>query len=104
MKGEESFLSATTPNQPGSFNGDPYGSVGLAEATGGTKPMTPYGAGSNPNATAPVNPAYDQPAKGTGQQPGEFPVRAAAGFGNSNAPANQPLPSDVSNPTVRTGQ
>jgi hypothetical protein len=104
FKGGESFLAATTPNPPGTWQGDPGTSVGIAESTGGLNAKTPYGAGANPNATATLNPGYDQPLKGVGQQPGEYPVRAAAGFGNSNSPANQPMPNDASAISVRTGQ
>jgi len=96
-------MASTTPNPPATWTGDPYTGVGLAESTGGRNTVTPYGAGANPNANAPLNPRFDQPAKGVGQQPGENPVQAAPGFGNSNSPGNQPQPQDVSSITVRTG-
>jgi hypothetical protein len=74
--------------------GDPYSFGGVGEATGGLKPQTNYGAGSDPNSPAPVNGAFDQPEYGSGQQPGEAPNVAAPGHGQDNGPSLQPRPSD----------
>ncbi len=91
-KGWESFTTATEPNsfQAPAVKGDPYGFGGVAVASGGLKPQTNYGAGSDPNSKGPVNPSFDQPEKGSGQQPGEYPNVAAPGFGQDNGPGMQP--------------
>ena len=98
FKGYESFSSSTTP-RPESFDypkpGDPYGDNGVGDATGGLKSGTRYGLGARANGD--VRPGYDQPAKGSGQQAGEYPNVARAGHAQSNAPAFQPSPSDVGN-------
>lgn len=98
FKGYESFSSATTP-RPESFDypkpGDPYGSKGLADPTGGLIPGTRYGLGAKANGN--VRPGYDQPQKGSGQQEGEYPNVALAGHAQTNAPSFQPSPSDVGN-------
>ena len=114
--GVDSFVSATTPNPPigaAEWKGDHYTSSGVAEASGGTLAKTQYGnvypheegqrGGTRP-AAAKLNPSFDQPAKGTGNQPGEYPVESNPGTGHSNAPANQPLPGQVDDTTVRRGQ
>lgn len=101
-KGWESFTSATNV-QPGLGSpanpnrlvpGDPYAFGGIGPANGGLKPATNYGLGSNPNSTATVNPKFDQPEYGSGQQPGELPNEAVPGARQTNAPAMQPLPGD----------
>ncbi len=105
FKGGESFTSATTPNEPavaGQTNSDKYGSGGLADATGGLKPKTHYTEGERAGTTDKLDPVLNQPANGSGQQPGENGVGAAPGFGNNNSPASQPKPSDVNNVSART--
>lgn len=114
--GVDSFVSATTPVAPleseGQWTGDPYTASGVALASGGTEPNAQYGnVVGQPNARGgsrpypgPLNPSFDQPAKGVGNQPGEYPVEANPGTGHSNAPANQPLPGAVDDTTVRRGQ
>jgi hypothetical protein len=96
FKGYESFSSVTTP-MPEVYQtpkkGDPYGYGGVADATGGLDPKTRYGQGSNNAGT--VRPGYDQPQKGSGNQPGEYPNVAAPGHAQTNAPAYQPSPSDI---------
>ncbi len=103
FKGYESFESATTvPDQPRVLAGDPGASGGIASASGGTKTVTRYGEGSRATAPEPLNPAYDQPAKGSGQQPGEGTVEAAPGYGHANGPAFQNTPGSVSSTTTRS--
>jgi hypothetical protein len=101
FKGVESFISATTPNPEGSWSGDPYTGIGYAEASGGTNTKTRYGAGAKQTTSAPLDPVFDQPAKGTGHHPGENPGSAAAGFGLSNGPGMQPSVGDASSTAVR---
>lgn len=111
FKGVESFHSATTPVQYTSklpdeqkaWKGDKYGFGGVANGSGGLKAQTSYGAGSNPDSTEPVDPHYDQPAKGTGQQPGEFNGQPAGGYGQTNSPLNQPAASDAHSLSARSG-
>jgi hypothetical protein len=97
FEGGESFVSSTQP-QPrpdgryGTWSGDPFTSAGIADASGGTRTEVNYGQGADPTAPGQLNPAFDQPAKGTGLRPGEQVRASAPGFGNTNAPANQPLP------------
>jgi len=99
FKGVESFKTATTPVNYAQerlmehTKGDPYANGGIAYASAGSRLKTRYGIGANANSTEKVNPKLDQPAKGSGQQPGEEGGDAAPGYGKSNAPANQPLPS-----------
>ena len=94
FKGYESFEAATSPMEyKYPKKGDPYGNGGIADASGGLNPKTRYGLGAQENG--PILPGYDQPQKGTGQQPGEYPNVAAAGHAQTNAPAFQPSPSDV---------
>ena len=97
FKGGESFASATTPHEPkASYQGDPYSNGGIADATGGAKPETRYGMGAKTGAAAKPNYNYDQPAKGSGQQPGENP-----GTGVGNAPVQQGKPSEYTTATGR---
>jgi hypothetical protein len=106
-KGIESFTSASTPVPPlggAEWGGDPYAKGGIAEASGGTQPQTNYGKGARAGGAANVDPVYDQPAKGSGSQPGEFTSEARGGFGKSNGPGLQPSPSDVNSLSGRAGQ
>ena len=93
FKGVESFEKATTPvdyaQQSKDVQGDPYANGGIAYASAGKRIHTRYGTGANLSSTDKVDPKMDQPAKGTGQQAGELGSDAAAGHGQSNAPANQ---------------
>lgn len=106
--GIDSFTSATTPvpplGQSDQWKGDPGAAAGVAEASGGTMPATPYGNTARTYATGKIDPSFDQPAMGTGKEPGEYPVEARAGFGNSNAPGNQASPSEANNPTAQGGR
>ena len=96
FKGYEGFVNATTP-RPDLYaypkHDDPYGDGGVADATGGLDPRTPYGKGARQDAT--VVPAYDQAQKGSGQMEGEYPNVARGGHAQTNAPSFQPSPSDV---------
>ncbi len=98
FKGVESFEKATTPvdyakqNVENGVKGDPYANGGIAYASAGKKTHTRYGLGADAQSTGKVDPMLDRPAKGSGQQPGEQGGEAAAGHGQSNAPANQPGP------------
>jgi hypothetical protein len=103
-KGWESFYSATTsqakreaeyPTLNGKIRGNPAGFGSLAGANGGLLTKTNYGAGADANSSASVNPAFDQPEKGSGQQAGEYPNEAAAGYAQDNGPALQPQPDAV---------
>lgn len=98
FKGYEGFVEATTP-RPDLYeypkHSDPYGDGGVADATGGLDPRVQYGKGAQDKGT--VMPGYDQPAKGSGQMPGEYPNVAQSGHVQSNAPSFQPSPSDVGN-------
>lgn len=102
----ESFSSATTPHDQSAvtWKGDPYTFGGIGNATGGRDARSSYSQGANPNATAPLDPLYDQPAKGTGLHPGEPTVENRAGFGKTNAPALQPAPGTVGASTVRSAR
>jgi len=101
-KGWESFTSATTafPAGPAPIKGDPYGFGGVGGANGGLIAKTNYGAGANENSTAKVDNSFDQPEKGSGQQPGELPNVATPGNGQSNSPANQPGAGDTTDTAV----
>ena len=86
VKGFESFKSATTPTEfKDQYVGDKYSNGGIADATGGVKPDAQYGAGAKKGAGVVMNTQYDQPAKGTGNQPGEN-----SGTGKGNGPVMQP--------------
>jgi hypothetical protein len=101
-KGWESFTSATNlqpglgqPTNPSRVvPGDPYAFGGIGAANGGLKPTTNYGLGADRNSPAPVNPKFDQPEMGSGQQPGELSNKAVPGARETNAPAMQPQPGD----------
>jgi len=100
FQGGEAFSSALTPvdyaaerQKPGAWKGDPYAFGGSADASGGTKPQTSYGAGARPDSSEPFDVRMNNPAKGTGRNPGEFPTYADPSYGNSNAPFAQPRPS-----------
>jgi hypothetical protein len=104
--GIDSFDAATTPVPrigDAAWKGDKYAYAGAAGASGGTKPDTQYGDTAR-GTRGKLNPSFDQPAKGVGQQPGEYPVEANVGFGHSNAPANQPSPNQANDITTRGGQ
>jgi hypothetical protein len=94
FKGVEGFEKATTPvdyvqqNKENNVQGDPYANGGIAYASAGKRVHTRYGTGANMGSTDKIDPKMDQPAKGTGQQPGEL-GGDADGHGQSNAPANQ---------------
>ena len=92
LKGVEGFKSATTPVDYKNGVGDPYASGGIANATGGLDVTTSYGQGAKDKPTGVLNAKLDQPAKGTGNLPGEQTQAAAAGYGNLNGPAYQPTP------------
>lgn len=104
FKGYEAFRQSTTPGigggpYPTDTNfGDPYGNGGTADASGGLNPGTRYGEGAQANGK--VVPGYDEPSKGSGNQPGEYPNVALEGHAQTNAPAFQPKPGNVSN-TIR---
>jgi hypothetical protein len=107
FKGWESFESATTPfhrDNSSDWHGDPGSAGGVAMASGGTKTQTTYGAGAKADAAAPLNASYDQPAKGSGQQPGEGTIEAAPGFGNANGPAFQNTPGSVESASTHSKQ
>ncbi len=89
FKSPDSFISATTKADFKSpVKGDKYGNGGIADATGGTKDATQYGAGAKKGPGTVMNVDRDQPAKGSGTQPGENP-----GASHSNGPVNQGDPS-----------
>ena len=92
FKGVEGFRAATTPVDYKDGQGDPYTKGGIADATGGVVTGAQYGTGARKNPMGTLNPKLDQPAKGSGQEPGEQSQAASAGHGNSNAPSSQPLP------------
>ena len=100
-KGWESFTSATTPNAPvvasggRALAGDPYAFGGVGSANGGLKPETNYGIGSDANSAGRVNASFDQPEKGSGQQPGDYPNEGGPGAGKENGPALQPTPDQL---------
>ena len=102
FKGYESFSKATDPSWSGSpvtaKFGDPYGNGGTADASGGLNPSTRYGLGAQKGGK--ILPGFDEPSKGSGTQPGEYPNVAAEGHAQTNAPAYQPKPGSVSN-TIR---
>jgi hypothetical protein len=111
-KGWESFTSATNPNpplgqptNPGKVvSGDAYTFGGIDYASGGLKPQTNYGIGSDPNSTARVDNRFDQPEMGSGQASGDLPNEAVAGAAQENGPGLQPQPGDLaSGPTVAHG-
>jgi len=113
FKGVESFNSATThvkytsslpKGTPGKWEGDPYSFGGVANGSGGQNAKTAYGTGADPNSTDKVDSNMDQPAKGVGQQPGEFHVDGGNGYGITNAPVAQPSPSDVNSLGARNGK
>jgi|GEM_PF-943427 len=110
FQGKEAFLSSTTPveyaanRRDDGWKGDPYAFGGSADASGGLKSQTSYGAGSNPRSTEPIDPTYDRPAKGTGQHPTDQPVQAAPGHGLVNAPSFQPQAGSSESPTVRSAR
>lgn len=93
FKGYESFTAATSPNTAPAQRGDVYGNGGTADASGGLTEDVQYGRGASAAGT--VKPSYDQPQKGSGNLPGEYPNVASSGHAQTNAPAFQPSPSDV---------
>jgi hypothetical protein len=79
-KAAESFISAVTPNEEKPrYMGDKHSNGGMGGANSGTK--LGYESGSRNVGTVST---YDDPAKGTGNQPGENP-----GAGGPNGPAMQ---------------
>jgi hypothetical protein len=103
FKGWESFSSAVSvPDAPRTLPGDPGASGGIAMATGGHDTVTRYGEGARKDVTAPLSPSYDQPAKGSGQQPGEGTIEAAPGYAHENGPSMQNLPGAVSSSSTRS--
>lgn len=79
-KAAESFISATTPHEEKPrYMGDKGSNGGMGGANSGTK--LAYESGARAKGTVS---AYDDPAKGTGQQPGENPSA-----GGPNGPAMQ---------------
>ncbi len=97
FKGGESFISATTPRAYPNGQGDPYSNGGIAGATGGTNVKTHYGEGARKSPTGTLDAKLDQPAKGSGQRPGEQPQEGVAGYGNVNAPIAQPGAGETNN-------
>lgn len=94
VKGFESFHSATQPVEfKDRYEGDKYSNGGIADATGGKNVSTQYGVGAKTGANAKMNPAYDQPAKGTGQLTGENPGTKPS---TGNGPIMQPEPGQAS--------
>lgn len=93
FKGPESFVQATTPNPPTNWAGDAYSWGGIADATGGLQDQVQYGTGARKGAG--VFPSYDDPAKGTGLQPGEIPGENVPWWAGQNAPAWQPRPGEI---------
>jgi hypothetical protein len=94
VKGFESFQSATQPVKfKDRYEGDKYSNGGIADATGGKDVSTQYGVGAKTGAEAKMNPAYDQPAKGTGQLTGENPGTKPS---SGNGPIMQPEPGQAS--------
>jgi hypothetical protein len=85
-KSWDSFISATTPNPPGQWKGDPYASAGIADSTGGLNTKNPYSQGAKTRTTAPLDAAFNRPNYGTGQRPGEIPGTG----GGPNGPVAQP--------------
>jgi len=105
FKSWESFESATTPAARASeWKGDEGSFGGIQEATGGLKSQTSYGFGARNNTTAKLNASYDQPAKGSGQQPGENTVEAAPGYGKINSPAFQSSPETIGTSSMRSAR
>ena len=103
FKGLESFESATSVSgTERTLPGDPGASGGISTASGGTKTVTRYGEGARKTAPEALVPAYDQPAKGSGQQPGEGTIEAAPGYGHANGPAFQNAPGAVSSTSTRS--
>lgn len=108
FKGVEAFKTSSTPvdyqanrEKPDAWQGDPYANGGSANASGGLNTVTNYGAGARSDAPERLNPKYDQPQKGSGQNPGEYTNQGAPGFGVTNAPALQPQPESVNGPSAR---
>ncbi|MFZ4508430.1 MAG: hypothetical protein ACOYON_12120 [Fimbriimonas sp.] len=95
LKGIESFQSATTPNPPATWKGDPYASGGIAGATGGLSSKTSYGHGAKKSTDQVTDPVLNRPMKGSGEGPGARISTMPGGYGTPNAPANQPMPSSV---------
>ncbi len=90
FKSPESFMSATTKQEfKDKYQGDKYSNGGVASATGGLKVDTQYGTGAKTGPGTVMNTDRDQPAMGSGSQPGDNP-----GIGPSNGPVNQGDPSD----------
>ena len=103
FKGGESFVSSTVPNEASAgWKGDAYSDGGYANPSGGLKPGTRYGAGANPEGQ-PL-PGYDQPAKGSGLQPGEVPPSNAPWWAQQNAPVWQTAPGNENAKGTRVPQ
>lgn len=103
FKGGESFASATTPNPVKTSDWkDPYASGGLGDATGGLQPKTRYSVGAKTTGTGSVDASYNQPAYGTGNQPGENTGHSASVLGRTNAPAQQDPPGAYQSAAGRT--
>jgi hypothetical protein len=104
IKSWESFESATTPNEPGTWKGDEYALAGTANATGGQNIKTRYSEGAKNGQTQGLTTTYGEAGKGTGLQPGEPTVANRAGHGNQNAPAFQETPGNLGSPASKSGR
>ncbi len=105
LKGPESFLASTTPHpveMHQSWYGDQWSYGGIGVASGGRDARAQYGRGARRGGS--VNPSYDQPAKGTGLQPGEVPAENKPWWATQNAPAWQPGAGEVSGNGTRVKQ
>ncbi|CAN5581227.1 hypothetical protein BH11ARM2_BH11ARM2_37840 [soil metagenome] len=104
LKSWESFSAAVEPVPQGPYKGNEYQSSGLAEATGGIKPEVRYTEGAKNDQESGFASTTDQPAKGSGQHPGELPNVARPGYGMENGPALQNGPSSVGQPGIDSGR
>ncbi|RYG34820.1 hypothetical protein EON81_14505 [bacterium] len=107
FKSWESFTSAQDHDPKYSVEstwvGNEYQSAGLANETSGRNTTVNYTKGAKNDQTSGFI-SIDQPAKGSGQHPGNLPNVARAGHGLSNGPAMQNTASSVGQPGIDSGR
>lgn len=97
FKGGESFTTTTEPNPRfeatnSDWKGDPNSVASHADPVGGLKPETSYSKSAGSASSEKVDPVVNRPTYGSGTGTNEIGNQAAAGHGQSNAPAFQGEP------------
>ncbi|RYG48374.1 hypothetical protein EON79_04635 [bacterium] len=106
FKSWESFSSAQEHSPydiTATHVGNPYQSAGLANETSGRNVEVSYTKGARNEQTSDFS-SIDQPAKGSGQHPGDLPNVAKPGHGQQNGPAVQNDASSIGQPGIDSGR